>query len=140
MPRNLFGRFAIDDGRHLLRFDVDVVESALAGETRHRAECSCGRMPAVAVTRDQALAAHLEHVSTRLGPPAGPPVGRVALLATAMLIIWGACCVTGQIVVHDQGLTGTAATAATAVSALTGLGLAAGLMVAVRRHIAPTRE
>ncbi|MFD5342972.1 hypothetical protein [Streptomyces anulatus] len=140
----VFDRFAIDDGRHLPQPVIDEDASTAAGTARFRAECSCGRMPQhPAGTRDQALAAHIAHVNTKIGPAKGPewlPVGaRVAILAVTMLVIWGTCYATGQTVTHDQDLTGATAKTVLGASHLAGLVLAFGLMVAVRRYIAPTR-
>lgn len=140
----MFDRFAIDDGRHLPKPVIDEDASTAAGTARFRAECSCGRMPQTpAGTRDQALAAHIAHVTTKIGPSKGPewlPDGaRVVILAVAMLVIWGACYATGQIITHDQDLTGATAKTVLGSCHLAGLALAFGLMVAVRRYIAPTR-
>ncbi|MFJ7258235.1 hypothetical protein ACIQWV_38355 [Streptomyces sp. NPDC098085] len=139
-----FDRFAIDGGRHLPELVIDEDASTAAGTARYRAGCSCGQVPQhLAGTRDQAFAAHADHVSTRLGPSRGParlPLGaRAALLTVAMLAAWGACYTTGQIITHNQGLTGATAKAVLGGSHLAGLTLAFGLMLAVRRYIAPTR-
>ncbi|MFJ2819122.1 hypothetical protein [Streptomyces sp. NPDC087294] len=140
----VFDRFVIDDGRHLPKPVIDEDASTAAGTARFRAECSCGRMPQhPAGTREQALAAHIAHVNAKTGPSRGPewlPVGaRVVILAVAMLVVWGACYATGQIITHDQGLTGATAKTVLGGSHLAGLALAFGLMVTVRRYIAPTR-
>ncbi|MFD8727777.1 hypothetical protein [Streptomyces sp. NPDC059611] len=140
----MFDRFAIDDGRHLPKPVIDEDASTAAGTARFRAECSCGRMPQVpAGTREQALAAHVAHVTTKIGPPKGPtwlPGGaRVLILAVSMLVLWGACYATGQFVANGQDLTGATATVVLGGSHFAGLALAFGLMVAVRRYIAPTR-
>ncbi|WP_327359823.1 hypothetical protein [Streptomyces sp. NBC_01304] len=137
-------RFVIDDGRHLPQLVIDEDASTAAGTARFRARCSCGRMAShPAGTREQALAAHLAHVNTKIGPSKGPkwlPAGaRVIILAVAMLIIWGACYATGQVVTHDQDLTGATAKTVLGGSHLAGLALAFGLMVAARRYIAATR-
>ncbi len=137
-------RFAIDDGRHLPQLVIAEDASTAAGLARFRAGCSCGRMSShPAGTREQALAAHIAHVNTKIGPSKGPewlPVGaRVVILAVVMLIVWGACYATGQFVAHDQGLTGATAKTVLGGSHLAGLALAFGLVVAVRRYIAPTR-
>ncbi|MEV7417716.1 hypothetical protein [Streptomyces sp. NPDC089919] len=140
----MLDRFAIDDGRHLPQLVINEDASATAGTARYTASCSCGRMPGqTAGTRDQALAAHLAHVTTRTGPSKGPhwlPVGaRLLILAGAMALVWGLCFTAGQIITDTQDLTGAAAKAVLAGAHLTGLLLAFGLMVAVRRYIAPTR-
>ncbi|MEU2770675.1 MULTISPECIES: hypothetical protein [Streptomyces] len=140
----VFDRFAIDDGQHLPKPVLDEDASTAAGTARFRADCSCGRMPQTpAGTRAQALAAHIAHVNTKIGPSKGPewlPIGaRLVILAAAMLIIWGACYATGQNVTHDHDLTGATAKTVLGGSHLVGLALAFGLMVAVRRYIAPTR-
>lgn len=140
----VFDRFAIDDGLHLPQPVIDEDASTAAGTARFRAECSCGRMPQhPAGTRDQALAAHIAHVNTKIGPAKGPewlPVGaRVVILVVAMLAIWGACYATGQMITHDQDLAGATAKTVLGGSHLAGLALAFGLMVAIRRYIAPTR-
>ncbi|MEU8478106.1 hypothetical protein [Streptomyces hygroscopicus] len=140
----MLDRFAIDDGCHLPEVVIDEDASTAAGTARFRATCSCGRMPRQgAGTREQALASHLAHVNTKIGPSKGPewlPVGaRVVILVVAMLIVWGACYATGQFVTHDQDLTGATAKTVLGGSHLAGLALAFGLMVAVRRYIAPTR-
>ncbi|MEU3356134.1 hypothetical protein [Streptomyces sp. NPDC037389] len=137
-------RFAIDDGRHLPTIVIDEDASTTAGTARFRATCCCDRMPRhPAGTREQALAAHIAHVKTKIGPSKGPnwlPLGaRIIILAVAMLITWGACYAAGQIVTHDQDLTGTTAKTVLGGSHLVGLALAFGLMVAGRRYIAPTR-
>ncbi|MFJ8752216.1 hypothetical protein ACIREO_23210 [Streptomyces sp. NPDC102441] len=137
-------RFVIDDGRHLPQMTIDEDASTAAGAARFRATCSCGRMShRPAGTREQALGAHLAHVNTKAGPPRNPtwlPFGaRVVILAAAMLMLWGLCYATGQVVVHNQGLTGAAAMTLRGGSHLAGLVLAFGLMVAARRSIAPTR-
>ena len=140
----MLDRFAIDDGRHLPEIVIDEDSSTAAGTARYRAACSCGRMPQQpGGTHDQALAAHLAHVNTKICPPKGPqwlPAGaRLVILAAAMLAIWGTCYATGQIITHDQALTGAAAKGALVGAHLAGLVLAFGLMLAVRRYIAPTR-
>ncbi|MFJ7416743.1 hypothetical protein ACIQWZ_39030 [Streptomyces sp. NPDC098077] len=56
-----------------------------------------------------------------------------------MLAIWGACYATGQMITHDQDFAGVTAKTVLGSSHLAGLALAFGLMVAVRRYIAPTR-
>ncbi|MCW8383924.1 hypothetical protein [Streptomyces justiciae] len=144
VKHSMLDRFAIDDGRHLPKIVIDEDASTAADTARYRAACSCGRMPQQpAGTRAQALAAHLAHVNTKIGPPKGPqwlPVGaRIVILLVAMLAIWGACYATGQIITHDQALTGAAAKGVVGGSQLMGLVLALGLMVGVRRYIAPTR-
>ncbi|WP_030382672.1 MULTISPECIES: hypothetical protein [unclassified Streptomyces] len=140
----MLARFAIDDGRHVPEFVIDEDASTAAGAARFRATCSCGRMPRqMAGTREQALATHIAHVNTKIGPSKGPewlPVGaRVVILGAAMMIIWGVCYGTGQILTHDHDLTGASAKTVLGGSHLAGLALAFGLMVAVRRYIAPTR-
>ncbi|WP_371793784.1 hypothetical protein OG285_38500 [Streptomyces sp. NBC_01471] len=137
-------RFAIDGGRHFPQIVIDEDASTAAGTARFRAGCTCGRMPQHLVdAREQALAAHLAHATAKAGPSKGPkwlPSGvRVVILVVAMLMVWGACYATGQIVAHGQDLTGATAKAVFGGSHLAGLALAFGLMVAVRRYIAPTR-
>ncbi|MFD3422638.1 hypothetical protein [Streptomyces decoyicus] len=137
-------RFAIDDGCHLPQLVIAEDASTAAGTDCFRPGCSCGRMSShSAGTHEQALAAHIAHINTKIGPSKGPewlPVGaRVVILAVAMLVIWGACYATGQVITHAQDLTGTAAMTLLGGSHLAGLALAFGLMVAVRRYIAPTR-
>ena len=140
----MLDRFAIDDGRHLPEFVIDEDASSVAGSAQFRVTCSCGRMPEhLAGTRGRALAAHLAHVGTRLGPSRGPawlPVGaRLAILFVAMMALWGACLALGHVIIRHYGLTGGAAPAARVGFTLAGLALAMGLMVAARRYIAPTR-
>ncbi|MGW0844299.1 hypothetical protein ACWD26_30000 [Streptomyces sp. NPDC002787] len=140
----MFDRFAIDDGRHLPEVVIDEDASTVAGTARFRATCSCGRMPQLpAGTREEALVAHLAHVQTKIGPSRGPqwlPVGaRLIILAVAMLVIWGACYATGEVIAHGQDLTGAIAKTVVGGSHLVGLALAFGLMVGARRYIAPTR-
>ncbi|WP_143657760.1 hypothetical protein [Streptomyces sp. MNU77] len=140
----MLDRFAIDDGHHLAEIVIDEDASTAAGTARFRATCSCGTMPRQpAGTREQALSTHVAHVSTKVSPSKGPewlPVGaRLVILAAVMLIIWGACYVTGQNVTHDHDLTGATAKTVLGGFHLLGLTLAFGLMVAVRRYIAPTR-
>jgi hypothetical protein len=144
MESSMLDRFAIDDGRHLPKVVIDEDASAAAGTARFRVACSCGRMPRQpAGSRDEALATHIAHVNTKIGPSKGPewlPVGaRLVILAVAMLVVWGACYATGQVITHDQELTGATAMTVLGVSHLAGLALAFGLMVAARRYIAPTR-
>ncbi|WP_149561557.1 hypothetical protein [Streptomyces cacaoi] len=139
----MLDRFAIDDGRHLPDLVIDEDASTAAGTARYRVTCSCDRMPHhTAGTRDQALAAHIAHVNTRLGPSKGPawlPVGaRVILLLVAMVMLWAACYITGRTAVDSTGLTGAAANSVLVGSVLAGFALAFGLMVTVRRYIAPT--
>ncbi|MEV1092389.1 hypothetical protein [Streptomyces microflavus] len=55
-----------------------------------------------------------------------------------MLIAWGACYATGQVVPHGQDLTGAASKTVLVGPHLAGVALAFGLMVAARRYIAPT--
>lgn len=140
----MLDRFAIDDGRHLPAFVIDEDASSAAGEARYRAACSCGRMPPMpAGPQEQARAAHLAHVKTRLHPSKGPawlPEGaRIALLALAMLATFAASYAGGQVIIHDQDITGATANLVIVSSVLSGYTLAFGLMVAVRRYIAPTR-
>lgn len=139
-----FDRFLIDDGRHLPNYVIDEDASRAAGEARWRATCSCDRMPYhLAGSRDQAVTAHLIHVSERLAPAAGPewlpPGTRLVLLLLAMLAIWAACYVAGVLVTQQTDLTGAASKAVLAGAHLTGMVLAFGLMVLARRFIAPTR-
>ncbi|MFK8851122.1 hypothetical protein [Streptomyces sp. Ac-502] len=144
MDRARFDRFLIDDGRHLLKVVIDEDASAAAGTARYRAHCSCGRMPAhTPGTGQQALAAHLAHVSTRLGPSRGPtwlPEGARIVL----LILGCAALFAGSVAAAfalDQGLRldSPASQLVRVAGVLLGYLLAAALMVAVRRYIAPTR-
>ncbi|GAA2686819.1 hypothetical protein [Streptomyces lunalinharesii] len=137
-------RFIIDDGRHLPEFVIVEDASTAAGAARYQVACSCGRMPKHAAgTQDEALATHMAHVQTKVGPSKGPkwlPEGaRVALLAAAMMVGWGACYAAGNIVVADQALTGAAAKTVLGGAVLLGFTLDFALMVATRRYIAPTR-
>ncbi|MFI8944113.1 hypothetical protein [Streptomyces syringium] len=130
-------RFAIDDGRHLPQLVISEDASTAAGTARFRAGCSCGRMTShPAGTREQALAAHLAHVNTKIGPSKGPkwlPVGaRLVILMLAMLAIWTGCYITGEVLADGSKVI-------VAGFILTGFALAFGLMVATRRYIAPTR-
>ena len=130
-------RFAIDDGRHLPQLVIAEDASTAAGRARFRAGCSCGRMSShPAGTREQALAAHIAHVNTKIGPSKGPkwlPVGaRLVLLMLAMLAIWMGCYITGETLADGSKVI-------VAGSILTGFALAFGLMVATRHYIAPTR-
>lgn len=130
-------RFVIDDGRHLPQLVIDEDASTAAGSARFRAGCSCGRMAShPAGTREQALAAHLAHVKTKLGPSKGPkwfPVGaRLVVLMLAMLAIWTGCYITGEMLADGSRVI-------VAGSILIGFALAFGLMVATRHYIAPTR-
>ncbi|MGW7425819.1 hypothetical protein ACWGJB_38305 [Streptomyces sp. NPDC054813] len=140
----MLDRFAIDDGRHLPEIVIDEDASAVAGEARFRADCSCGRMPRPpAGTRDQALSAHIAHVNTRIGPSKGPawlPLeARLALLFLGCLALCAGFFV-GSIELADAAhLTSSAAAGARAGGALAGFAAAGCLMVAVRRYIAPTR-
>ncbi|MYZ38530.1 hypothetical protein GT002_26370 [Streptomyces sp. SID4917] len=134
-------RYIIDDGRHLPQIVIDEDASTAAGAARYRSGCSCGRMLSLpADTHEHALNVYLAHIDAQTGPAKGPewlPVGvRVVLLALVMVIAWF---VAGQIVAHHQDLTGASAVAVRGGSDLAGLALAFGLMVAVRRYIAPTR-
>ncbi|WP_186782499.1 hypothetical protein [Streptomyces sp. CBG9] len=133
----MLDRFAVDDGHHLPQLVIDEDASSAAGTARFRAGCSCGRMaPHPAGTREQALTAHLAHVNTKLGPSKGPkwlPVGaRIIILMLAMLAIWMGCYITGEMLADGSKLI-------VAGSILIGAALAFGLMVAMRRYIAPTR-
>lgn len=137
-------RFAIDDGRHLPKIVIDEDASTAAGTARFRSTCSCGRMPQLpAGTRDQALASHIAHVNTRLGPSRGPtwmPLGpRVAILAITMLLTWLGCYAAGHLVVDELDFGTTATMAVLGGFHFVGLALAFSLMVAFRRYIAPTR-
>ncbi|MBD3004833.1 hypothetical protein [Streptomyces sp. 5-10] len=141
----MFGKFTIDDGLHLPQIVIDEDASTIAGTAQYRATCSCDQMPRhPAGTHDQALAAHIAHISTRLGPSKGPewlPVGaRLVILMVAMSIVWGVFYITGQAVIHQHHLAGATAKALIAGFHLTGLASAFGLMVAARRYIAPTRD
>lgn len=133
----MLDRFAIDEGRHLPKVVIDEDASTAAGSARFRADCSCGRMPQhSAGTRERALAAHLAHVKTKIGPSKGPkwlPVGaRLALLVLAMLAIWTGCYIAGEALADGSKIIVGGA-------ALVGFSLAFALMVAMRRYIAPTR-
>ncbi|MFI5987297.1 hypothetical protein ACIBEA_41310 [Streptomyces sp. NPDC051555] len=123
---------------------MDEDASTAAGTARFRAECSCGRLPRTAAgTRDQAAADHLAHAASRLAVARGParlPLGaRTTILVTAMLAVWAASYATGQALTDHYGLDGATAKALLAGSHLAGLTVAFGLMVALRRFIAPTR-
>jgi hypothetical protein len=140
----MLDRFRIDDGRHLPRLVIDEDASTAASAARFRASCSCGRMPTgPAGTREQALAAHLDHVSTRIGPPRGPawlPLGaRITLLLALMLALALGGYAGGLTLVAHYDLTGPGAASARAGSLLGGFGLAFLLMVTARHFIAPTR-
>ncbi|MEW2434348.1 hypothetical protein AB0952_09205 [Streptomyces caniferus] len=133
--------FAIDDGNHRPKIIPDDDASVAAGAARYAAECSCGRWPRkVYDDRHQALSGHLAHVTSRLGPSKGPgwlPVGlRLFLLAAAMMLVWAASFATGHVIGRSTSNSGLVL----AAFHLLGLGLAFGLMVAVRRYIAPTRD
>lgn len=133
----MLDRFAIDEGRHLPKVVIDEDASTAAGSARFRADCSCGRMPQhSAGTRERALAAHLAHVKTKIGPSKGPkwlPVcARLVILMLAMLAIWTGCYIIGEMLANGSKLI-------VAGSILTGFALAFGLMVATRHYIAPTR-
>jgi len=139
-----FDRFVIDDGHHLPRIVIDEDASTSIGTALWRAECSCGRMTHhISGTPEGALAAHLDHASTRTVPPKGParlPLGaRTAILMTVMFIICAGSFVAGRIVIDVQDLTGTAARAVSAGSVLAGVAVAFTVMVAARHYIAPTR-
>ncbi|MEV4506654.1 hypothetical protein [Streptomyces klenkii] len=138
-------RFAIDDGHHAPRLIIDEDASSAAGAARFRTTCSCGRMPRhLPGSREQALAAHLAHVDTRLGPSRGPawlPLeARLALLFVGCLALFGASILGAAALVEALHLTGTAALSARAGGVLVGFLAAGSLMVAVRRYIAPTRS
>ncbi|MGA5202776.1 hypothetical protein [Streptomyces variegatus] len=137
-------RFKIDDGRHFPAVRIDEDASTAAGAARWRAACSCGRMPAhPAGTRAQALAAHVDHARTRLGPTRGPawlPVGvRIVVLLLLMLAVALACYFGGLALVEGYDLTGARAASVRAGSVLGGFASAFGLMVAARHFIAPTQ-
>ncbi|GGN41088.1 hypothetical protein [Streptomyces fuscichromogenes] len=141
----MLDRFAIDDGLHLPRIVISEDASAAAGgDARFRADCSCGRMPPhPAGTRDQALAAHIAHVSTRTGPSKGPewlPLdARVILLLLGCMALWAGS-YTGSLALTDaMHLTGVGAAGIRIGGVLTGFAAAGCLMVAVRHYIAPTR-
>ncbi|MDX2576721.1 hypothetical protein PV332_14705 [Streptomyces scabiei] len=140
----MLDRFAIDDGRHLLEIVIDEDASAAAGEAQYRADCSCGRMPhPPAGTRDQALATHIAHVNTRIGPSKGPdwlPLGaRLVLLFLGCMALWAGSFVGALELADAMHLTGSGAAGARVGGVLTGFAAAGCLMVAVRRYIAPTR-
>ncbi|MFD0196222.1 hypothetical protein ACWHAN_24020 [Streptomyces albidoflavus] len=133
----MLDRFAVDDGHHLPQLVIDEDASSAAGTARFRAGCSCGTIaPHLAGTREQALTAHLAHVNTKLGPSKGPKwlaVGaRLVILMLAMLAIWMGCYITGEMLADGSKLI-------VAGSILIGAALAFGLMVGMRRYIAPTR-
>lgn len=140
----MLNRFAIDDGRHLPEIVIDEVASAVAGGARFRVGCSCGRIPQhPAGSRDQALATHIAHVNTRIGPSRGPdwlPLeARLILLFLGCAALWAGAFI-GAIAVADViHLTGTGAAGARVGGVLTGFAAAGCLMVAVRHYIAPTR-
>ncbi|MEW2493929.1 hypothetical protein AB0942_10320 [Streptomyces nodosus] len=139
-----FDRFLIDDGRHLPTYVIDEDASRATGDARWRTTCSCDRMPGhPAGTREQALIAHLAHVSERLSPVSAPerlPSGaRVVLLLLAMLAVWAACYIAGILLIQEADLRGMVSKAVLAGAHLTGVALAFGLMVLARRFIAPTR-
>ncbi|MER6605852.1 hypothetical protein ABT282_08025 [Streptomyces sp. NPDC000927] len=135
-------RYNIDDGDHRPKYIIDEDASAKAGQARFRAACSCKRMPDLpAGTREEALAAHIAHVNTKLGPTKGPKwlpeSARLAILLVAMVAIWIGCYAVGEMLADD--FTGVAAKMVVLGSVLTGFALAFGLMVATRHYIAPTR-
>ncbi|MGJ5899430.1 hypothetical protein ACSCBZ_46945 [Streptomyces niveiscabiei] len=137
-------RIVIDDGLHRPQIVIDEDASTSIGTALWRAECSCGRMPHhISGTPEGALAAHLDHVTTRIGPSKGPawlPLGaRITLLTTAMLVICIGCFAAGRVIIRAQDLTGPAAEGIAVGSVLTGFVLAFSLMVAARHYIAPTR-
>ncbi|MEU9405796.1 hypothetical protein AB0E08_08825 [Streptomyces sp. NPDC048281] len=141
----MLDRFAIDDGLHLPRIVISEDASAAAGgEARFRADCSCGRMPPhPAGTRDQALAAHTAHVSTRIGPSKGPqwmPLGtRLVLLILSCMALCAGAYAGSLALTEAMNLTGAGAGAVRIGGVLTGFAGAGCLMVAVRHCIAPTR-
>jgi hypothetical protein len=137
-------RFLIDDGLHLPEIVADEDASTRAGTARFRASCSCRRMPlSPPADRGQALAAHLDHVRTRLAPSRGPswlPVGvRIVVLLLLMLAVALACYLGGLALVDAYALTGASAASVRVGSVLGGFALAFLLMVAARHFIAPTR-
>ncbi|MFI8515367.1 hypothetical protein ACIGHB_29985 [Streptomyces sp. NPDC085460] len=139
----MLGRSAPDDGRHLPALVIAEDASVIAGAARYKATCSCGYTGTQShATHEEALAEHFAHAATRLGPPAGPvwlPLGaRLVILVSGMLLLWAGCFTVGQLLAQD--LTGTFAAAVRAGSALAGLAAAGGLMVGVRRYIAPIRR
>ncbi|MFJ8676719.1 hypothetical protein [Streptomyces sp. NPDC093589] len=136
----MLARFAIDDGNHRPKIVPDDDASVAAGAARYAAECSCGRWPRTVYDNPhQAITSHLAHITSRLGPSKGPawlPVGlRIFLLTAAMMLIWAASYATGHVIARSTGHSGLVA-----AFHLLGIGLAFGLMVAVRRYIAPTRD
>ncbi|MEU2514716.1 hypothetical protein [Streptomyces syringium] len=138
-------RFAIDDGHHSPTLIIDEDASTVAGAARFRSSCSCGRMPHhPAGSRDQAVAAHLAHVSTRLGPSRGPawlPVeARLLLLFVGCLALSAAGLLGSMALVEKLHLAGSASLGIPASGILAGFAAAGCLMVAVRRFIAPTRH
>ncbi|MFD8509678.1 hypothetical protein ACFV27_00830 [Streptomyces antimycoticus] len=140
----MLDRYRIDDGRHLPEIVVDEDASTAAGDARWRASCSCDRMPAApAGTRGQALAAHLDHVRTRLSPTRGPswlPAEvRIVVLLLLMLAVALGGYFGGLVLVDHYALAGPGAMSVRAGSLLGGFGGAFLLMVAGRHFIAPTR-
>ncbi|WP_314223588.1 hypothetical protein [Streptomyces zaehneri] len=140
----MFDRFAIDDGRHLPEIVIDEDASTRAGDARFRAACSCNRMPRhPAGSRDQALAAHIAHVNTRIGPSKGPdwlPLeARLILLVLGCAVLWAGAFIGALTLADAVHLTGSAAAGARVGGVLTGFAAAGCLMVAVRHYIAPTR-
>jgi hypothetical protein len=140
----MLDRYRIDDGRHLPEIVIDEDASTAAGAARWRASCSCDRMPATPPgTRGQALADHLDHARTRLGPPRGPawlPLeARLVVLLLLMLAVALGCYFGGLVLVDHYALTGPGAMSVRAGSLLGGFSGAFLLMVAARHFIAPTR-
>ncbi|MFI1258938.1 hypothetical protein ACH4U6_34900 [Streptomyces netropsis] len=141
----MLDRFAIDDGHHSPRLVIDEDASRAAGTARFRATCSCRRMPAhLPGSREEALAAHLAHVDTRLGPSRGPAwlpfEARLALLVLGCLGLFGGCLLGATTLAGSLHLAGDAALGARAGGVLAGFVTAGSLMVSTRHYMAPTRD
>ncbi|MEU5476771.1 hypothetical protein [Streptomyces mirabilis] len=134
-------RFAIDDGRHVPNIVIDDDASVAAGEACYVAHCSCGNATRPAIAKELALSAHMEHVSTRLGPSRGPdwmPLGvRLTLLMIACLALFMATQFGASLVIGNR--TGAEANTIWAGAILLGFAEVCILTVAVRRFIAPTK-
>ncbi|MGW0335495.1 hypothetical protein ACWD0J_27095 [Streptomyces sp. NPDC003011] len=135
-------RFAIDDGHHVPNIVIDDEASVRAGEACYVAHCSCGSATEPAIAKELALAAHAEHVATRLGPSRGPdwmPLGvRLTLLMIACLALFMGTQFGATLLIHDH--TGAAAATVRAGAVLMGCVEVCVLTVAVRRFIAPTKR
>ncbi|MFB6881240.1 hypothetical protein ACFCY8_10440 [Streptomyces noursei] len=137
----MLNRFAIDSGPHRPKIVPDDDASVAAGAARYAVECSCGRLPRqVYDDWGQARANHLAHLTSRLGPSKGPtwlPLGlRLFLLIAGMMLIWAAAYAVGHVIARTAGHP----TVVLAAFHLAGLGLAFGLVITVRRYIAPTPD